>query len=374
MFSSIKGVFLFTFVACFEVYSLNFDNFKNDLSIKERNEIASRCIMESMSDSTKIVDTVIHIVKGQHAKSMEEVCAAPVVPLCIPIKCESAFLNFVRDFYLLFDTSVERKGAVTKLNELLQNGSISVRDMDIALQDITRTFLINVSFNGCAGVKAIMELNSEIRSIIKFLNCIPTRKQELAFMSNRLEAAKKAVEKIAKEAGTENVSKINTHLKAIEAVDIKSEESKVIKSFEKLRGEFCRAIKEKTLSLLSFLGGIKNELDPQIRFKLLEVVVPSIRLAVKLFVDNLVTNGPKKDTKISPEDMNSILDESRGKPQIVSTRKYIPTSFVQYVLECIAPSTLNKGVPPSYDLMIKAVVSKELELIYLSTFFPELLK
>lgn len=102
-------------------------------------------------------------------------------------------------------------------------------------------------------------------------------------------------------------------------------------------------------------------------------VVPGMRLAAGLFVSDKMNIGAEKEEAISSEEMLSVLDQTRGKSQIVSTRKYIPNSFVRYMLACITPSVL-KGDPPRYDSVIKAVVSKELGLVYLSTFFPELLK
>jgi len=102
---NIRGALFFVFIVCFNVYSLEFDNFRDELPAPKRNEIASRCIVASFDNENKIVDTAIHVAKGQHIMSEEEVCVAPKVPLCIPIKCGSNFLNFVRDFYLLFDTS-----------------------------------------------------------------------------------------------------------------------------------------------------------------------------------------------------------------------------------------------------------------------------
>lgn len=233
MFLNIKSALFFIFIVCFKVYSLEFDDFRNELSIPERNEIASHCIMASFENESKIVDTAIHIAKGQHIKAVEEICDLPIVPLCIPIKCEPNFLNFVRDFYLLFDTSPERKGAVAKLNEL-RVASIPVKDIDVALQIIDRTFSVGAQLYPLGN--DVLELSSKIINVIKVLNYIPTKIQMLDFMPKRLDAAKKA-----------GIQETDPHFIAMKEVDTSGEKSDVIERFNKVRGEFYSEVKSKRL-------------------------------------------------------------------------------------------------------------------------------
>ena len=208
----------------------------------------------------------------------------------------------------------------------------------------------------------VLELSSKIINVIKVLNYIPTKIQMLNFMPNRLDAAKKA-----------GIQETDPHFIAMKKVDTSGEKSDVIERFNKVREEFYSEVKEQTLVLLDLLERIKGELDPKIRGDLLRQVVPDMRLAAELFVSNKMNVGTEKEKAISSEEMVSILDKTRGKPQIVSTRKYIPNSFVQYMRACITPYVV-KGAPPRYDSVIKSVVSKELGLVYLSTLFPELLR
>jgi len=301
MFLNIKSALFFIFIICFKVCSLEFDDFRNELSIPERNEIASRCIMASFENESKIVDTAIHIAKGQHIRAVEEICDLPIIPLCIPIKCEPNFLNFVRDFYLLFDTSPERKGAITKLNEL-RVAPIPVKDIDVALQIIDRTFLVGAQLYPLGN--GVLELSSKIRNVIKVLSYIPTKIQMLDFMPKRFEAAKKA-----------GIQETDPHFIAIKEVDPNGEKSEVIERFNKVGEKFYSEVKEQTLVLLDLLERIKGELDPQIRGDLLRQVVPGMRLAAELFISNKMNIGTEREEAISSEEMLSVLDQTRGKSQ-----------------------------------------------------------
>jgi len=259
----------------------------------------------------------------------------------------------------MFDTSSEREGAVTKLNKLRVT-TMLVKDIDVALQTINRTFSIGVQLYPF--MNDILELSSKIENVIKVLRCIPTKIQMIDFISRRLEAAKKA-----------GIQETDPHFIAIKEVDTNGEKGEVVEKFKKIEEGFASEIKQQTLVLLDRLEEIKKELDPRIRSNLLEKVVPSMRLAAELFVFNKMNVGTEKEENISSEEMLSVLDRTRGKPQIVSTRKYNQESFVQYMQACITPSALE-GASPGCDSVIKSVISKELGLVYLSTFFPKLSK
>ena len=64
MFLNIKSVLFFIFIICFKVCSLEFDDFRNELSIPERNEIASRCIMASFeNDILELSSKIRNVIK-----------------------------------------------------------------------------------------------------------------------------------------------------------------------------------------------------------------------------------------------------------------------------------------------------------------------
>ena len=348
-----KTFLLFLFISS-KTYSMEFDNFKNDLLAENKNAIASSCILQAFENKEKIVDTTIHLAKGQHIKSVENILNVSIIPLCIPIKYNSRFLNFVRDFYLLFDTSDARKGAVTKLRALPDSNIEDIKGIDVILGAVSKTFSYDLQFLKDADIKNCTHVIDEIRNAIRVSKCIPTSIKELDYIQQRLETANRA-----------DIPNENEYLINVKSIDTSGEKTDVLQRFIELRKEIHREIIEKTNTVPDILEKIKAELDKIIRADLLTHVVPCIRLAAELFVNNKT-----EEVSISSEDMTSVFDDTRGKPQIVSTRGYVPLSFKSYIIACISSEVSRP--PPTYDVLIKAVLSKELGLLYLSTFFSEL--
>lgn len=135
-----KALFLVSF-SCSPVYSGEFSDFKNELSIWDRNAIASSCVRKSFDNEKKIVDTAIHVTKGQHLKAVEEIVGSTEIPLCIPIKCSSDFLDFVGNFYLMFDRTEKRQGVLTRLDLYLQ--TLTTEEVDRALKSMNKTLSLS---------------------------------------------------------------------------------------------------------------------------------------------------------------------------------------------------------------------------------------
>lgn len=54
MFLNIKSALFLVFIVCSKSYSLEFNDFRNELPVPKKNEITSRCIMASFKNGSKI--------------------------------------------------------------------------------------------------------------------------------------------------------------------------------------------------------------------------------------------------------------------------------------------------------------------------------
>ena len=306
--------------------------------LSEASSMNAQDILESLNNKEKNINMAIHLAKRQHIKTKTEIEAQKKLPLCIPINCNSDLLVFIRDFYSLFDESVKRTGVISKLSKnsseikLIQSGLTTVGKV---LESEYSNSLNNEQIQNC------LRQIKKLQDIIKVYNIVPTKDTDLPHVHRRIEG-------IQEQNYKDQLNTIAT-----------KENVPALVAFKELRASYLTNITADTCAFLVAIRSIKEALDQQLRMTVLEQIVPSILSAANLFVKNVATD----DKEISSEEIVISQEIATNKLQLVCTRQYAQLEYKKYMKELQVEGSVNCAAT------IKAVLSKEDEVKYLSTFY-----
>ena len=121
--------------------------------------------------------------------------------------------------------------------------------------------------------------------------------------------------------------------------------------------------KEEVRSIIGDIERLYGTVDQLLVPKLKECIIPSLTRDAQIFIKNPVDVSAAAPLVVTKECRSRIS-------QICVTRKYKKKNeeFKKYIKACLDEDV--KASNPDYDVAIKAVISKDEGLIYLSTFFP----
>lgn len=389
----------------------SFESFIDSLStisIDEKQRTLWTFVETAFEDPIKSINLIKHLIKGQHLIPFSEINKKPSLPLALPINLKKDLFDFVKSFYLMFDISETRMGQIKKLKNFLVTSRLNDENL-IKLDPIFRKLIPIAALSTLSPIEKMRSLTMLSTSeFFKILKTLPKTRSlsikdilitteslfkvmEMPCMTkfNGEELAKKCffISRLADLVGIipsqekfipfveRKIQAINkkTPFPIVEFNEFSTQLINIIheeNTFEKKIPEF-KALKESIeqsieMEIERLIVAITKMYEP-----IEEDIIPILRTTKQSILDDIFVfiNNPDN---LSSTPIEANREMRRDIPQLCLTRKYSNTSleFKKYIEACIRDLTITAS-NPSYDVLIKSVISKDEGIIYLSTFFAE---
>lgn len=370
--------------------------------------LVSKTVLEDPIKSTNLIK---HLIKGQHLIPFSEIGEKLPIQLALPVDLEKGLFDFIKSFYLMFDISKKRMGAIQKLTLLLIDtrfseenlakvtphiikldkagnlGTLSGREQMRMLARFPPSVLFELleplkkSESNPLAINDLLAMIESISSVMKtpimakfhgeelekkclvisrladLVKAIPNNERSFQYILARIQSINKKI--------TSPIGEFDDFSKQLKNIANKdSPFQNKVSDFKELKKSLEKSIEIKIEGLISDITGIYGAVEGFI-VQQLDKAKQSILEDMSIFINN--------PCNLSANSLEVKKEEREGIQQLCLTRKYSNYSsnqeFRAYRNACI--KKVFTGAALSYDVVVKSVISKDGDILYISTFFSE---